>query len=227
MAGATPNSPTGTGQQGQATRSVLGEGTEVGKDRPGPLCKAPLSLPSHICARSRDCSSPEAANGTETQPLALSALEQAGGSGSPEHPVPLPPSALGPAAQHTEGTLSVTVPVPTDTPSTCSSCCDMSWSQAGSAPSPWHPKPPILFAWMHLGDPGRILQLHSHSAESIPASCEDAKDSQTTYKSFAGFRVCCLSFIKVPHFQNLVYRVTEALPDISLDMGNQVKSAVQ
>lgn len=98
IAGAIPNSPTGTGQQGQATRSILWEGTEVGKDRPGPLCKAPLSLPFHICARSRDCSPPEAAIGTETEPLALPALEQAGGSVSPGHPAPLPPSALGPAS---------------------------------------------------------------------------------------------------------------------------------
>lgn len=142
------------------------------------------------------------------------------GSVSLEHPVPLPPSApLRPASTG-------------DTPSTCSSCCDASLSQAVSATSLWHPKPPVLSAGMHPGDPGRILQLHRCSLptlprDNIPAPSEDAKDSQTTSNSFAEFSVCCLSLIKVPHVQNLVYRVTEALPDISLDMGNQVRSAVQ
>lgn len=136
-------------------------------------------------------------------------------------------------AQDTEITpQELALPAPRDTPSTCSSCCDMSLSQAVSATSPWHPKPPVLSAWMHLGDPGRILQLHRCSLptlprESIPASSEDAQDSQTTSNSLTEFSVCCLSLIKVPHFQNSVYRVTEALPDISLDTGNQVKSAVQ
>lgn len=55
------------------TGSVLWAGAEVGKDRPGPLCKVPLSLPcltvgkSHMCARRRNCSFPEAARETGAQ----------------------------------------------------------------------------------------------------------------------------------------------------------------
>ena len=107
-----------------------------------------------------------------------------------------------------------------------------------SAPSPWHPRPPVLFAWVHAGDGGRIHWLHPRSLPTCkttlprreqPGILQAPKDAQTNTYGFAGFRACCLSLIKVPHFQNLVYGVTEALPDnlLSLDTGNQVKSRVQ
>lgn len=40
---------------------------------------------------------------------------------------------------------------------------------------------------------------------------------------------CCLSLLKATQFRNLVYGVTEVLPDslLSLDTGNQAKSVVQ